>query len=48
MWTQMRGALKMEESRGLGKGDQPELKQGCREGLEAGVCFRERAIGGKA
>ena len=44
----MRGALKMGESRGLGKRDQPELKQGCREGLEAGVCFKETAIGGKA
>lgn len=38
----------MGESRGLGKRDQPELKQGCREGLEASMCFKERAIGGKA
>ena len=42
------GSLKMEERRGLGKGDQPELKQGCTEGLEAGVCFTEGAIRGKA
>ena len=42
------GSLKMEERRGLRKGDQPELKQGCTEGLKAGVCFREGATRGKA
>lgn len=37
MRTEERGAWKMEERRGLRKGDQSELKQGCREGL-GGQC----------
>lgn len=33
---------------GLGKAHQPKLKQRCREGLGAGVCFGEEAVRGQA